>query len=713
MNAKKLSLIALLAVLVSAFFIFDLGSYLNLEYIKTQQDSLQGWVADNRVLAIGAFMLIYIAVTALSLPGAAVMTLVAGAVFGLLTGLILVSFASSIGATLAFLIARYLLREPLTNKFSGYIEPINRGIEKDGISYLFTLRLVPLFPFFVINAVMGLTRMKAGTFYWVSQLGMLPGTIVFVNAGTQLGAIEQPGDILSPGLILSFCLLGIFPWIAKLIVSAIQTRKIYRSFNKPASFDTNMVVIGAGAGGLVTSYIAAATKAKVTLIERHKMGGDCLNTGCVPSKALIRTTHFLADVRDARDLGIRNAEVEYDFAEVMERVQRVIKEIEPHDSIERYESLGVDCVTGSAHIRSPWEVEVNGKTITTRNIVIATGARPAIPEIPGIESVEPLTSDTIWELRQRPDRLLVLGAGAIGCELGQCFARLGTEVSIMFRGSQVLTREDQDAAAVVEQRLQQDGINILSNHTPVRFEATDKGYALIARHNDQEQRIGFDKVLVATGRTANVQGFGLEDLGITAAPGGTIDVDEYLRTRIPNILACGDVIGPYQFTHAASHQAWYASVNGLFGQFKKFKVDYSFIPFTTYTSPEVARIGLNEKQAIDQGVAYEAVRYDLSELDRAITDEAAYGFVKVLLKPGTDKIIGVTLVGEHAAEMLPEFALAMKNKLGLNKILGTLHAYPTLNEANRFVAGEWKKRHAPQQVLAWVKKYHDWRRNTG
>lgn len=711
MNLKKLSLIVIIAALVGAFFAFDLGNYLNLEYIKAQQGALQHWVSDNHLLAIGAFMLLYIAVTALSLPGAAVMTLVAGGVFGLFTGLVLVSFASSIGATLAFLIARYLLREPLTNKFSGYIEPINRGIEKDGISYLFTLRLVPLFPFFVINAVMGLTRMRAGTFYWVSQLGMLPGTIVFVNAGTQLGAIEQPGDILSPGLILSFCLLGIFPWIAKLIVAVVQNRKIYSGYNKPEKFDTNMVVIGAGAGGLVTSYIAAATKAKVTLIERHKMGGDCLNTGCVPSKALIRTTHFLADVRDSDDLGIRSAEVEFEFAEVMERVQRVIREIEPHDSIERYESLGVDCVTGSAHIRSPWEVEVNGKTLTTQNIVIATGARPNIPDIPGIDTVSPLTSDTIWELRERPDRLLVLGAGAIGCELGQCFARLGSEVSLIFGGSQILEREDQDAAAVVEERLRKDGINILSNHKLVRFEANEEGYTLIARHNDQEKRIHFDKLLVAAGRVANVQGFGLEELGITAAPGGTIEVDEYLRTRIPNILACGDVIGPYQFTHAASHQAWYASVNGLFGQFKKFKVDYSFIPFTTYTSPEVARIGLNEKQAIDQGVAYEAVRYDLAELDRAITDEAAYGFVKVLLKPGSDKIIGVTLVGEHAAEMLPEFALAMKNKLGLNKILGTLHAYPTLNEANRFVAGEWKKRHAPQKILAWLEKYHSWRRN--
>ncbi len=710
MNWKKGTLILIIALLVVAFFALDLGSYLNLDYIKSQQQALEQWVSANTLLASATFMLIYIAVTALSLPGAAAMTLVGGAVFGLLFGLVLVSFASTIGATLAFLIARYLLRDPLTNKFENYLEPVNRGIKKDGIAYLFTLRLVPLFPFFVINAVMGLTRMPARTFYWVSQLGMLPGTIVYVNAGTQLGAIEQASDILSPGLILSFCLLGIFPWIAKSIVSTLQARKKYHGFRKPAKFDTNMVVIGAGAGGLVTSYIAAATKAKVTLIERHRMGGDCLNTGCVPSKALIRTTHFLADIRDAQDLGIKKAEVEYEFSEVMARVQRVIKTIEPHDSIERYESLGVDCITGDAYIRSPWEVEVNGKTLTTRNIVIATGARPTIPNIPGIDEVEPLTSDTIWNITQRPDRLLILGAGAIGCELGQCFARLGSEVHMVFRGPHVLSREDQDTAATVESRLKLDGIQIHSGHTPVRFESGEAGYVLICLHNERQTRIDFDRVLVATGRTANVTGFGLEQLGILANDQGTLAVDEYLRTALPNILACGDVIGPYQFTHAAAHQAWYASVNALFGQFKKFKVDYAFIPFTTYTSPEVARIGLNEKQAIDKGIAYEAVRYELAELDRAITDEAAYGFVKVLLKPGTDKILGVSLVGEHAAEMLPEFALAMKHKLGLNKILGTLHAYPTLNEANRFVAGEWKKRHAPQKLLAWVEKFHNWKR---
>lgn len=710
MNSKKIILILVLVALISTFFLLDLGSYLNLEYIKSQQNNLQSWVTANLISAIAAFVLIYILVTALSLPGAVVMTLVGGAIFGLVTGFILVSFASAAGATLAFLMARYLLRAPLTHKFSKYIDPINRGIEKDGIAYLFTLRLVPLFPFFVINAVMGLTRMKAGTFYWVSQLGMLPGTIIFVNAGTQLALIEQPSDILSFNLILSFCLLGIFPWIAKAIVEWIKQRRVYSGHTKPKKFDTNMVVIGAGAGGLVTSYIAAATKAKVTLIERHKMGGDCLNTGCVPSKALIRTTHFLADVRDAESLGIRNAAVEYEFSEVMDRVQRVIKTIEPHDSIARYESLGVDCITGDARIRSPWEVEVNGKIITTQTMVIATGARPTLPEIPGIELVGPLTSDTIWGLRQRPERLLVLGAGAIGCELGQCFARLGSQVAILFRGTQVLTREDQDAAAVVETRLREDGIQICSGHTPVRFEVTEQGFELVCQHNNQDKRIGFDKLLVATGRTANVTSFGLEELGITATAGGTLQVDPYLRTRIPNILACGDVIGPYQFTHAAAHQAWYASVNALFGQFKKFKIDYAAIPFTTYTSPEVARIGLNEKQAIDQSIPYEAIRYNLEELDRAITDEAPYGFVKVLLKPGSDKIIGVTLVGEHAAEMLPEFALAMKNKLGLSKILGTVHAYPTLNEANRFVAGEWKKKHAPQKILGWLEAFHRWKR---
>jgi len=709
MNKRKLTLLGIIALLVIVFFATGAQQHLSFSALKQHQQSLQQWVDSNYWLAAGAYFAGYTLVTGLSLPGAAVLSLAAGAFFGVLMGSLLVSFASSIGATLAFLLARYLFRESLSQRFSSTLSSVNTGIERDGLSYLATLRLVPLFPFFVINLVMGLTKMKTVSYYWVSQLCMLPATVIFVNAGTQLANLESPAGILSPAMIISLSLLGLFPWVAKVGVKKFKLHQARKGYQKPQSFDRNLIVIGAGAGGLVTSYIAAAVKAKVTLIEKNKMGGDCLNTGCVPSKALLRTTRFLADVRRSETLGIRKAEVEYDFPDVMQRVRKVISEVEPHDSVERYTKLGVECIQGTARIVSPWEVEVNGQTLTTRHIVIATGGRPRIPKVPGIEQVAPLTSDTIWDLQHLPRKLLIMGGGAIGCELGQAFARLGSDVTMVFRGPHILPREDEDASAVVEQRLRQEGLKICSLHTPDRFSVeTDK--TLICMHQGQEVRLDFDELLVATGRTANVKGFGLEELGIATDPDSTLEVDRYLRTLHPNILACGDVAGPFQFTHAAGHQAWYAAVNALFGDFKSFKADHRFIPFTTYTSPEVARIGINEKEAKQQDIRYEVTQYDISDLDRAITDDARCGFVKVLTKPGKDHILGVTIVGEHGSELLPEFAIAMKHGLGLNKILGTIHAYPTMNEANKYVAGQWRRAHSNEKLLTMLERFHRWRR---
>lgn len=707
---KKGILLGIIALLVASFFLFDLGRFFDFAYIKTQQATLAEYVSQNLWLSIGIYFAVYVISTGLSLPGAAVLTLLGGALFGTLTGSVVVSFASTLGATLACLAARYLACGFVSRRFSRLLDPINSGIERDGIFYLLTLRLIPLFPFFAINLVMGITKMPVRTYFWVSQLGMLPATIIYVNAGTQLAALESTQDILSPALLGSLALLGIFPWIARFGIKIAQRKRIYSKFSKPSQFDRNLIVIGAGAGGLVTAYIAAAVKAKVTLIEKHKMGGDCLNTGCVPSKALIRTSRFLADSRNASELGIRNTDVEFDFSDIMQRVQEKIKKIEPHDSVERYEKLGVECISGNAKLVSPWEVEVDGQRLSAPNIVLATGGRPKIPSIPGIEAVNPLTSDTLWELNELPQRLLILGAGAIACELGQCFNQFGSQVTMVLRGNQILSREDADAAALVADKLSNEGINIRHQHKPVEFRTTDQGYELVADNNGQQVMIGFDRLLVATGRTANLEGLGLEQLGIDTQNRDLLDVDRFLQTRCPNILACGDLVGPHQFTHAAGHQAWYAAVNALFGNVKKFAVDHRFIPFTTYTSPEVARIGLNEKEASAKGISYEVTRYDLSDLDRAITDSADYGMVKVLTAPGKDRILGVTLVGSHASDMLAEFALAMRYGLGLNKILGTIHAYPTFPEANKFAAGEWKRAHAPEKLLKWVEKYHRWRR---
>lgn len=714
---SRIALLAVIALAIGAYFYFDLGRFLSLEGFKTQQATLSALVAAHPWQSALAFFGAYVAVAALSLPGAAIMTLVGGAIFGFTKGLVLVSFASAIGATLAFLSSRFLLRDWVQNKFGERLKPINDGVAKDGPFYLFALRLVPLFPFFVVNLVMGLTSIKTWPYYWVSQLGMLAGTAVFVNAGTQLAQISSLKGIVSPAILGSFALLGIFPIIAKKVLDILKGRKVYARFNsvRPKTFDRNVVVIGAGSAGLVTSYIAAAVKAKVTLIEKHKMGGDCLNTGCVPSKALIKSARLLSNMKRAEEFGFKSASADWNFADVMNRVQRVIGEVEPHDSIERYTQLGVECLTGSAKIVSPWAIEFTAtdgvkQTITTKNIVIAAGARPLVPPIPGLSDCGYLTSDSVWNLRELPKRLVVLGGGPIGSELTQCFARFGSQVSQVEMAPRILVREDPEVSELVTKAFVKDGVAVLTGHKAKQVVVENGEKVLVCEFNGADVRLPFDQILVAVGRTANVTGYGLEELGIPTRPNKTVETNEYLQTLFPNIYACGDVTGPYQFTHVAAHQAWYAAVNALFGRFKKFKADYRVIPWATFTEPEVARVGLSESEARERNIPHEVTVYGLDDLDRAIADSEAHGFVKVITVPGKDTILGAMIVGDHAGDILIEFVTAMKYGLGLNKILGTIHTYPTLGEANKYAAGVWKRNHQPTKLLEWVAKFHAWER---
>ena len=706
---KRLALFALIAATVAAFFAFDLHRYFTLDFFKAQQAAIDTYYRAHPIQTAAIYFAIYVVVTGLSLPGAAVMTLAGGAIFGLLWGTVIVSFASTIGATLAFLASRFLLRDWVQSKFGDKLKTFNDGVAKEGAFYLFALRLVPAFPFVAINLLMGLTPIRTWTYLWVSQLGMLAGTIVYVYAGTTLGEFR-----ISIELIAAFTLLGVFPLIAKKTLEAIKSRKVYARWPRPVHFDRNLVVIGAGSAGLVAAYIAAAVKAKVTLVEKHRMGGDCLNTGCVPSKALIRTTKLLAQIRRAREFGIKSASADFDFADVMERVQRIVKTIEPHDSVERYTSLGVECLQGEARITSPWTVEVNSsagtQTLTTRAIVIAAGARPFVPPIPGIEEVGYVTSDTIWELRQLPRRLVVLGGGPIGSELAQCFARLGSQVTQVEMLPRIMIREDPEISDMVMQRFRQEGINVLVSHKANSFRIENGEKILIAEHDGKDVRIPFDQLLCAVGRIANTTGYGLEELGIPVSRTRTVESNEFLQTIYPNIYACGDVAGPYQFTHTAAHQAWYAAVNALFGRFRRFRADYSVIPWATFTDPEVARVGLNETEAKEKNIPYEVTTYGLDDLDRAIADEEAHGVIKVLTEPGKDRILGATIAGEHAGDLIIEYIAAMRHGIGLNKILGTIHIYPTLAEANKYAAGVWKKAHAPQRLLRWVEKFHAWMR---
>jgi dihydrolipoamide dehydrogenase len=718
MKGSRILILVAIAAAIGAFFAFDLGRYLSLDYLKSQQAAIAAYAQANPVAAAGAYAAVYIAVTALSLPGAAILTLAGGAVFGLVWGTVIVSFASSIGATLAFLASRFLLRDWVQRRFGDKLAPINAGVEKEGAFYLFALRLVPAFPFFVVNLVMGLTPIRAATFYWVSQVGMFAGTIVFVYAGTQLAQITSLKGILSPGLLGAFVLLGIFPFIAKRIVQALKSRKVYAKWPRPAAFDRHVVVIGAGSAGLVTSYIAAAVKAKVTLVERHRMGGDCLNTGCVPSKAIIRSAKFLSHVRRAKEFGIHTASADFDFAQVMERVQSVVKQVEPHDSVERYSALGVDCVAGTARITSPWTVEValeggGRRTLTTKNIVIAAGARPFVPPIPGLAEANPLTSDNVWNLRKLPGRLVVLGGGPIGSELTQAFARLGAKVTQVEMLPRILIREDPEVSALVQKAFEADGVDVLVNHKAKQVVTEGGEKFLVVESGGAEKRIAFDEILVAVGRVANTAGYGLEELGIPTTKQRTVEVNEYLETLYPNIFACGDVAGPYQFTHTAAHMAWYCAVNAIFGSFRKFKVDYSVIPWATFTEPEVARVGLNEQEAKEKGIAHVVTTYCIDDLDRAIADSEAHGFVKVITAPGSDRILGATIVGEHAGDLLAEFVLAMRHGIGLNKLLGTIHTYPTLAEANKYAAGVWKRGTVTQGQMDFLAAFQAWRLGTG
>ena len=710
MNKSRFLLVAVLLVLIGSFFVFDLDRFFSLEFFKSQQAAISAYHTANPLKTAVIYFLIYVAVTGLSLPGALVMTLAGGAIFGLLWGTILVSFASTIGATLAFLASRFLLRDSIQNRYGDYLRSVNEGIEKDGVFYLFTLRLVPLFPFFIINLVMGLAPIRAVAFAVVSQLGMFPGTLVYVNAGTQIAKIDSLSGILSPGLLLSFALLGLFPLAAKKFVDYINARKMLKGFPKPRRFDRNLVVIGAGSAGLVSAYIAAAVKAQVTLIEKHKMGGDCLNTGCVPSKALIRSAKFLSHVRRAEEFGFKSATADFEFADVMQRIQDVIHDIEPHDSVQRYSKLGVECIEGEARITSPYSVEVNGQSLTTRSIIIAAGGRPFVPPIPGIDSIDYLTSDTVWDLRTLPDRLVVLGGGPIGCELAQAFARFGSQVTQVEMLPRIMIREDSDISALVAERFAAEGVDIRTEHRAKQFIIENGHKILICEHEGEEVRIEFDEVLVAVGRRAHLEDYGADKLGIAIAKTKTLEVNEFLQTNFPNIFACGDVAGPYQFTHVAAHQAWYASVNALFGAVWKFKVDYSVIPWATFTEPEVARVGLNEQEATEQGIPFEVTRYGIDDLDRAIADGEAHGVVKVLTVPGKDKILGATIAGEHAGDLIIEYVSAMRHKIGLNKILSTIHIYPTLAEANKYAAGEWKRAHVPERLLGWAERFHRWRR---
>jgi len=715
-NLKKAGLLLLIALVIGLFFALELDSLLTLEGIKASRAGLLAAIERSWLPVAAGYFLLYVLMAAVSLPGAAVMSLAGGALFGLAWGTLLVSFASTIGATLAFLVSRYLLRDVVQRRFGAWARAVDEGFARDGAFYLFTLRLLPL-PFFLVNLVMGLTPIGVATFYWVSQIAMLGATVVYVNAGTQIARLGSLADIVSPSVLLSFAMLGVFPLLARRALVTLQAQRLRAKWKRPRRFERNLVVIGGGAAGLVSAYVGATVRASVTLVEARQMGGDCLNTGCVPSKALIRSARLAHEMRHAERFGLTPVEPSADFPTLMKRVREVVAAIAPHDSVERYTALGVEVLSGHARLVDPWTVEVrfsDGSTrrITTRAVVVAAGAEPFVPPLPGLDDVGCVTSDTLWDalaaLPCAPARVVVLGGGAIGCELAQCLQRLGSQVTQVEVLDRLLSREDADVSAALAEAFAREGIELLCGGRALRCEREGDAGVLVVERAGSERRIAFDLLLCAVGRVARLRGYGLEELGIPVD--ATVRTNEYLQTLHPNIFAAGDVAGPFQLTHAAAHQAWFAAVNALFGDLWRFRADYSLIPSTTFTDPEIARAGLNESAARERGIAFEVTRYDIGDLDRAIADGTGGGFVKVLTPPGRDRILGVTIVGAQAGELLAEFVLAMRHGIGLNSMLGTIHAYPTLAEANKYAAGEWKRAHAPERLLRWVRRYHAWRR---
>ena len=705
--------LVLLALWLALVLGLEPARRLDLVAVQQALGDWQAWRAGQPVQAAVLFAAVYLAVATLALPGAAVLSLVGGALFGLGWGTALVLVCATVGATASMLISRHLLGPWVAGRWGAQLQAVQDGLARDGARFLLSLRLLPVVPFFLLNLLMGLVPLRTRTYLWVSALGMLPATVVYVNAGQALAQIRSLDGLLSPAVLASLVLLAALPWVSRAIAGRTGSARqgaVAAAARKPRRFDRNLIVIGGGAGGLVTAYMAAALKARVTLVEAERLGGDCLYTGCVPSKALIHAARTAEQVRQAHRVGVKVGAPEIDWPAIARHLQSAVQAIEPHDSIERYTGLGVDVVQGRARLLDPWTVEIQTaqglQRLSARHIVLATGAEPVRPELPGLEQLPHACTDTLWrqlaERPQLPRRMLVLGGGAVGCELAQAFARLGVALTLVEQGAQLLAREDEDVAAAALEALQASGVQV---HLSSRALRCEDGRVWLQTPQG-EQAVATDFVLAALGRRPRLQGLGLESLGLEVSHGLATDASQ--RTAVPSLLAVGDAAGPWQLTHAAAHQGWHAALNALLGL--RLRADRAPMPQTLFLDPEIARIGLNEREVRARGLAHDCTRFDLAGLDRAITDGQTTGFIKLITAPGSDRLLGVTIVGAQAGELLAEYALAMRHGLGLNKILASTHAYPTLAEANKAAAGVWKRAHQPAWALRLLERWHAYRR---
>lgn len=708
---QKYLILFLLILILILYYLFFPKEYLSLAFVKENINSIKNYVNYNYTTSALSYLIIYSLSSALAIPSALILTLSSGILFGLVPGILLTSLGSTLGAVLAFLISRYLFLDLFKSKFRNQYEQMDKEIKKNGNLHLLTLRLVPIFPFWLVNLLMGLSEISLWRYLFISFAGMIPATIVYVYAGLSLSSISELRDVISPSIFFSLLLLSILPYVLRAVVNYYLKKKLYRHYKKPRAFDYNLIIIGGGSAGLVTTFIARILKAKVAIIEKEKMGGDCLNTGCVPSKSLIKIAKIISYGKTPSSWGLKNINIDFSFEDIMNKIHSIIKEIEPHDSIVRYTQLGAECFLGQAQILSPWEVQIGEKIISAKYLVIATGARPIIPQIPGIESISPLTSENIWQLKKQPARLGILGGGVIAAELAQAFSRLGSSVFIIEESSRILSREDEDASGLIHEIFIKEGIKIYTSHTLKKCEKSgDEKILLCIDREGREISLVCDQLFIAIGRKATTSGFGLEKIKLDLNDNGSIKVNEYMQTSLPNIFACGDVAGPFNLTHAASHQAWHTTVNALLGFIKMFKINYSVLPVCTYTDPEIATVGYSKAELIKKSIPFEETIFPMKDLDRAIIEGETCGFVKVFTPPNSDKILGVVIISAEASTMILEFTLAMKHNLGLNKILNTIHAYPGMGEANKYLAGRWKQRKSRLNLLKALERFHTFSR---
>ena len=471
----------------------------------------------------------------------------------------------------------------------------------------------------------------------------------------------------------------------------------------------NLVVIGAGTAGLVTAAGAAGLGAKVALVERHLLGGDCLNVGCVPSKCIIRSSRVVADLREANQFGIRVPKgMEVDFRAVMERMRSIRARISAHDSARRFKDLGVDLFLGEGKFSGPDTLEVDGKTLRFKKAVIATGTRPVHPSIEGISETGFLTNETIFSLTERPQRLAVIGGGPIGCELAQAFRRLGCEVTLFHNAPHILNREDSDAADILQRSFVRDGIRLVLNCKTKRVEKKNGSKVIHVECGRKEDEISVDEIMAGAGRAPNVEGLNLEAVGVKYDQREGVQVNEYLQTTNPRIYAAGDICLKYKFTHTADATARMVIQNALFlGRKKQSALT---IPWCTYTDPEIAHVGMYERDAQEKGIAVDTFIRPLNDVDRAIADGEEEGFVKIHVRKGTDEILGATIVARHAGEMLSEITLAMVGHLGLGTLSKVIHPYPTQAEAIKQAADAYNRTRLTPFVKGLFTRWLSWTR---